>query len=155
MNTSTRLSHVEINVSQYAKSIKFYDLILFPLGWKRFLCTTDCTVYCDGFLKIILSPAADKYKNAGFHRKRIGLNHIALYANSKKEVDIFYDEILKKNSIASLYQDGPDGNENYYSVLFEDPDRMKIEVVFAPKYCDKECWPNNLVNNFDPYKAGH
>lgn len=151
MKTATKLSHIEINVSQYAKSIKFYDIILFPLGWKRFLCTTDCTVYCDGFLKIILSPTEDKHKNAGFHRKRIGLNHVALYAYTKKEVDQFYNEILKKNGIASLYQDGPDGDDNYYSVLFEDPDRMKIEVVFAPHYCDKEFWPNNLVSNFDPY----
>jgi len=152
MNPTTRLSHIEINVSHYANSIRFYDMILSPLGWKRFLCTTDCTVYCDGVLKIILSPTENKFKDAGFHRKRIGLNHIALYAYSKKEVDFFYEEVLRKNNIASLYQEGPDGDDNYYSVLFEDPDRMKLEVVFSPQYCDRECWPNNLVSNFDPYK---
>ena len=151
MKTTTRLSHIEINVSDYTKSILFYDMILHPLGWNRFLCTNDCTAYCDGFLKLILSPTENQFKDAGFHRKRVGLNHLALYAHTKNEVDFFYEEILKKNNIPSLYQEGPEGDDNYYSVLFEDPDRMKLEVVFAPHYCNKEYWPNNLVSNFDPY----
>ncbi|MFM6927346.1 MAG: VOC family protein [Bdellovibrio sp.] len=88
-NISTRLSHIEINVSDYSKSIRFYDMVLKPLGWERLVCTSDCTAYCDA---------------------------------------------------------------DYYSVLFEDPDRMKIEVVYAPRYCEKESWPHNIVSDFDPYK---
>lgn len=150
-NTSTRLSHIEINVSDYSKSIRFYDMVLKPLGWERLVCTSDCTAYCDGFLKIILSPAAVEHKVAGFHRKRIGLNHLALYANSKEEVDRYYQTIMQANNISSLYQDGPDGDDEYYSILFEDPDRMKIEVVYAPRYCEKDSWPNNIVSDFNPY----
>ncbi len=149
----TRLSHIEINVSDYAKSIRFYDLVLVPLGWKRLICTNDCAAYSDGMLKIILSPTNEKFKNIGFHRKRIGLNHIALYAAHKIEVDNYYAEVLRKNRIASLYQEGPSGDEEYYSVLFEDPDRMKIEVVFAPRYCDESRWPNNIPSDFDPYSS--
>lgn len=149
---NTRLSHIEINVSDYAKSIRFYDLILEPLGWKRLVCTNDCTTYCDGFLKLILSPTQENFKNAGYHRKRTGLNHIALYAITKEEVDSFYKTVLQARGIPSLYQEGPDGDDDYYSVLFEDPDRMKIEVVYAPKYCEPNCWPNNIKSDFDPYK---
>lgn len=148
----TRFSHIEINVSDYAKSIRFYDTVLIPLGWERLVCTTDCTTYSDGFLKIILSPTQENFKDAGFHRKRIGLNHIALYASSKIEIDSYYAEVLHANGIASLYQNGPEGDDDYYSVLFEDPDRMKIEVVHAPCYCEKGSWPNNIASDFDPYK---
>lgn len=153
-NQSTRLSHIEINVSDYAKSIRFYDSILKPIGWERLVCTSDCTTYCDGFLKIILSPTSTEHKHAGFHRKRIGLNHLALYANSKDEVDRYYQNVMQKTGIPSLYQNGPEGDAEYYSVLFEDPDRMKIEVVFAPRYCEKDCWPNNIESDFDPYEKG-
>lgn len=149
--SSTKLSHIEINVSNYAKSIRFYDLILRPLGWERLVCTSDFTAYSDGFLKLILSPVSLEYKPAGFHRKRIGLNHIALYAKTKEEVDKYYHDVLQKNGLKSLYQDGPEGNDRYYSVLFEDPDRMKIEVVCAPQYCEKDSWPNNIPSDFDPY----
>ncbi len=150
-NISTRLSHVEINVSDYSKSIRFYDMILKPLGWERLVCTSDFTAYCDGFLKIILCPVLGEHKSAGFHRKRIGLNHMAIYATSKEEVDAYYQNVMQANSISSLYQNGPAGDANYYSVLFEDPDRMKIEVAFAPRYCEKNSWPNNIVSDFDPY----
>jgi catechol 2,3-dioxygenase-like lactoylglutathione lyase family enzyme len=142
----TRLSHIEINVSDYAKSIRFYDAILTPLGWERMVSTADCTAYCDGYLKLILSPTQDGFKQAGFHRKRIGLNHLAFYASSREEVDSFCKNVLLANEIKPLYQDGPAGDNEYYSVLFEDPDRMKIEVVCAPHYCDKNHWPNNIPN---------
>ena len=149
----TLLSHVEINVSDYAKSIRFYDTILKPLGWEMLVCTTECATYCDGLLKLILSAVQEKFRDAGFHRKRIGLNHIALAASSKEKVDIYFRDVLLANGIPTLYQEGPAGDEDYYSVLFEDPDRIKIEVVFAPRYCEKSSWPNNIVSDFDPYAA--
>lgn len=148
---NSNLSHIELNVGDYRKSIIFYDHILKPLGWDRFICAKSHTVYCDGFIKLILSPAEETYLKEGFHRKRIGLNHLAFYAKSKLDVDNFYNNTLKANGIPSLYQEGADGTDDYYSVLFEDPDRMKIEVVFAPNYYKRECWPNNIKSDFDPY----
>ncbi len=148
---NTNISHIELNVGDYAKSIRFYDVILKPLGWERFVCSKTHTVYCDGCMKLILSPVEEKFKQDGFHRKRIGLNHLAFYAKSKAAVDFFYKDILQANRIPSLYQDGPDGDDDYYSILFEDHDRMKIEVVYAPNYSKRECWPNNIVSDFDPY----
>lgn len=137
----------------YAKSIRFYDTVLRPLGWERFVCSQSHTVFCDGFLKLILTPTEEKFKEAGFHRKQIGLNHLAFYAGSKAEVDSYYLDILLKNGIRSLYKEGPGGDDQYYSVLFEDPDRMKIEAVYAPNYPKRECWPNTIVSDFDPYAA--
>lgn len=149
MKRHTTLSHIEINVGDYAKSIRFYDHILKPLGWERFVCSTTHTAFCDGHMKLILSPAEEKFKKDGFHRKRIGLNHLAFQVKEKSEVDAFYKNTMLAYGIASLYQDGPAGDDEYYSVLFEDPDRMKIEVVFAPNYSKKDSWPNNIASDFD------
>lgn len=148
---SPKISHIELNVSEYARSIRFYDKVLCPIGWERLVCTNDFTAYSDGFSKIILSPVSSEFKSSGFHRKRIGLNHIALYMDSKPAVDKYYRDVMLSNGIPSLYQEGPEGDNQYYSVLFEDPDRMKIEVVYAPQYCDKKSWPNNIESDFDPY----
>lgn len=147
----TKLSHVEINTSDYAESIKFYDMVLLSLGWEKLVCRNDHTTYTDGTLKLILCPTSDEHKKAGYHRKRVGLNHLAFYSETKEMVDDFYREILAKNGIKSLYHDGATGDKNYYSVFFEDPDRIKLEVVYSPFYCEKEYFPNNLENNFDPY----
>lgn len=57
----TKLRHIDLNVSNYAKSIRFYDLILLPLGWKRLGCRKSWTTYSDGTMKICVSPTDDKY----------------------------------------------------------------------------------------------
>lgn len=150
MNRSSLLSHVEINVSDYAKSIRFYDLVLKPIGWERFVCSKTHTVYSDGFVKLILSPTHPDFKEAGFHRKRTGLNHLAFYARSKSAVNEYFRNVLTPNGIRPLYESGPFGDDEYYAVFFEDPDKMKVEVVYAPKYWDKTAWPNNIVSDFDP-----
>ena len=147
----TKLSHIDLNVSDYKKSLRFYDLILQPLGWKRLVCQTEFTTYSDGFLKICLCPTDQSHRAAGFHRKRTGLNHLAFSASSKEEVDHFYQNVLKKNNIPTLYEGEPTGDDSYYAVFFEDPDRIKLEVVYAPTYCQPEDWTNTLPNTFDPY----
>lgn len=149
----TKLSHIDLNVSDYKKSLIFYDMILIPLGWTRFVCQKSHSTYSDGSMKICICPTEEKYKAAGFHRKRTGLNHLAFYAESKQEVDNFYNNVLLKNSVSCLYEQKPHGDDDYYAVYFEDPDRIKIEVVYAPRYCSPNDWTNTLENDFDPYEA--
>ncbi len=146
---TTKLSHIDLNVSDYDKSIAFYDLILLSLGWEKLVSRNDYTAYSDGTLKIVLNPTDEKFKGEGFHRKRVGLNHLAFYAQTKEMVDQFHNEILVANDIATLYDKGPSGDKNYYSVYFEDPDRIKLEVVYAPFYCNKNYWPNTIGSDYE------
>ena len=148
----TKFSHIEINVSNYAKSIRFYDMVLIPLGWRRLNCLKECTSFTDGHMKIILSPTEPGYADMGYHRKRVGLNHIAISVGTKEELDHFYTATLQKNQVPCLYEGEPNGNSEYYTVLFEDPDRIKLEVVFAPDYCESGHWTNNFQDTFDPYE---
>ena len=147
-----KVSHIEIYVSNYAKSIRFYDLILPFLGWKRVVCQTSHTTFSDSEMKIVFCPVEEKYASAGYHRKRVGLNHLALYASSKSQVDELYQTILQPNGIPSLYEGQPTGDPDYYAVFFEDPDRIKLEVVYAPGYCEPHHWTNGLESNFNPYE---
>lgn len=102
-------------------------------------------------MKICICPTEEKYISAGFHRKRTGLNHLAFYASSKEEVDRFHKDVLVKNGIPCLYENGPSGDDDYYAVFFEDPDRIKLEVVYAPRYCDPNDWTNQFESDYDPY----
>ena len=147
----TKLSHVEIFVSDYAKSIRFYDKILIPIGWRRLVCRTTHTAFTDNVMKLIMCPTEEKYREQGFHRKRVGLNHLAFYADSKEQVDDLYREVLLPSKVACLYEKAPHGEDDYYAVFFEDPDRIKIEVVYAPGYCSPAHWTNQFKDDFDPY----
>jgi catechol 2,3-dioxygenase-like lactoylglutathione lyase family enzyme len=150
---NTYLSRVEIYVSDYAKSIRFYDSILIPLGWKRLVCQKSHTTYSDGAMKIVFCPTEENYLQHGYHRKRVGMNHLAFYAQSKESVDQLYQNVLVPNGIECLYEKKPNGEEDYYAVFFEDPDRIKIEVVYSPGYCAPEHWTNLYKDNFDPYSG--
>lgn len=152
VSRSPLLSHIELNVSDYGKSIRFYDLVLSPLGWRRLVARKTHAVFSDSQMKIILSPVAGEHIFPPFHRKKVGLNHLAFYASSKKFIDDYVTSVLKPNGIQCLYSEETRGDETYYAVYFEDPDRIKIEVVYAPGYCSAEHWTNKLDSDFDPYK---
>lgn len=151
MNNGPLLSHIELYVSDYPKSIQFYDRILIPLGWKRLVCQKSHTVFSDGYMKIVLGPVDDKHRSPEYHRKRVGLNHLAFYAPSQSFVDAYVETVLKPQQIKCLYENESKGDETYYSIFFEDPDRIKLEVVYSPGYCSTDHWTNKLQDDFDPY----
>ena len=68
-----------------------------------------------------------------YHRCRTGLNHLAFHAESREFVDLMTIE-LKNKKIKILYEEKHPfaGGEDYYALFFEDPDRIKIELV-APE----------------------
>jgi catechol 2,3-dioxygenase-like lactoylglutathione lyase family enzyme len=78
----------------------------------------------------VLVQAPREHLAAGYHRKRVGLNHLAFHAGSREEVDALTAE-LRARGVAILYPErhphagGPDCR----AVYFEDPDRIKVEVV--------------------------
>ena len=131
------LAHIEINVSNIEVSKAFYMKILEPLGWKYF-GTDDESVA--GFeapdkTSLFLVQTESSFMENGYHRKNTGLNHLAFRVSRHAEVDD-YSEFLDTNTISKLYHSIPKdysseyAMEEYYAVFFEDPDRIKLEVVF-------------------------
>lgn len=81
------------------------------------------------------------------------MNHLAFYAQSKETVDQIYETVLKTEGIDCLYEKKPTGESDYYAIFFEDPDRVKIEIVYSPGYCSLDHWTNKLEDDFDPYSG--
>jgi len=65
-----------------------------------------------------------------YHRCRAGLNHLAFHGNSREHIDKITQVLLDKG-IQILYNDKHPyaGGKDYYAVFFEDPDRIKVELV--------------------------
>lgn len=131
------LGHIEINVADLKQSGEFYSLMLIRLGWVESLRTTEVV----GFKgpdksHIFLVQCEEQFISNSYHRKNIGLNHIAFRVGSKAEVDAFCNFLIEKG-ITRLYANKPKdyseeyGMNEYYAVFFEDPDRIKLEVVFV------------------------
>jgi catechol-2,3-dioxygenase len=72
-------------------------------------------------------------KNNKFSRRNIGVNHLAFGVSKKEHVDKFSKEFLTKHKIKPLYNSPrafPEYTKKYYAVYFEDPDGIKLEVMF-------------------------
>lgn len=124
------VQHLEINVLDLNKSRSFYDTLLNWMGYELFLEDPLFVGYDNGEMKIFLTACFDQYKKARFHRRNVGLNHFAFWADSNEDVDKFYQEFLISKKIPILYGGPklyPEYSQSYYAVYFEDPDRIKLE----------------------------
>lgn len=82
---------------------------------------------------IVFVQAEERFLDVPYHRCRVGLNHLAFHASSRQQVDALTSKLQRKG-IRILYTDKHPfaGGSEHHAVYFEDPDRMKVEVV-APK----------------------
>ncbi len=125
-------NHLTLNINDFKKSSVFYKDFFDYLGAKFIKDDPSHMGVRLGEGEIWIKETEPKYKGRGFHRKATGLNHLAFRVETKEEVDLFYTEFLKTRNIPSLY-DSPAHfpyTEKYYAVYFEDPDRIKLEIVY-------------------------
>ena len=125
------IHHIEIYVSDLKKTILFWEWLLTKKFTYEIFQKWDSGIsfkFEDSY--IVFVQTEDKYAGNSYNRKNTGLNHLAFHCSSKEFVDTLTKELKEKN-INILYADKHPyaGGENYYAVFFEDPDRIKVEVV--------------------------
>lgn len=129
------LYHLQIRVSNFRKSLKFYSELLRYFRWLKLHQGKDYCGWGSGAGDIWLVQTEKKYLKPPFHRKRTGLNHVAFRVGIRKDVDRFYRNFLLRKKVPVLYggpKEYPEYQKGYYAVFFEDPDRIKLEVVYLP-----------------------
>jgi catechol 2,3-dioxygenase-like lactoylglutathione lyase family enzyme len=87
----------------------------------------------------LIETPADR-RDASFHRKNTGLNHLAFGVRERADVDRFVAEFMQPRGVAALYgspREYPEYHAGYYAVFFEDPDRLKLEVACVPTITDR------------------
>jgi catechol 2,3-dioxygenase-like lactoylglutathione lyase family enzyme len=127
--------HVQINVRDAARSFPFYKAFLGYLDYRTVHETDTVAGFSAGGTDIWVIAAAPPHAGHGFHRKRPGLNHVAFRVERREDVDRFREEFLAPRRLPALYEtprEFPEYRPGYYAVFFEDPDRLKLEVVHFP-----------------------
>ena len=124
------LHHVEINVSDLERSRAFWGWLLPSLGYTTYQVWNEGVSYRLGGMYIVLVQTRRAHLAPVYDRRGTGLNHLAFHARSRAYVDDL-TALLEERGVPILYPDrhphagGPDS----YAVFFEDPDRIKVEVV--------------------------
>ncbi|MFJ5714367.1 VOC family protein [Neobacillus sp. NPDC093127] len=129
------LHHLEIYVSNLTKTIEFWEWFLTELGYERYQKWDSGISWKDRDTYIVFVQAEERFMDVPYHRCRVGLNHLAFHAKSREQVDEITEK-LKMEGVGILYQDKHPyaGGDSHYAVYFEDPDRIKVELVAPEKY---------------------
>ncbi|MEH7443886.1 VOC family protein [Bacillus sp. JJ1122] len=124
------LHHIEMNVSDLSKTTKFWEWFLSELNYKKFQKWDRGISWKFENTYLVFVQTEERFLEAGYHRSQIGLNHLAFHAQSRDKVDDITRK-LKNMGIPILYMDKHPfaGGADHYAVFFEDPDRIKVELV--------------------------
>lgn len=124
--TTVGIHHIEINVADLQQSLDFYRLL-------QSFFNAESTIeehrgafswkFADFYLWV--NQVKPRFAEADYHRKRVGLDHLAFKVDSQQVVDQL-QVFLMRHEIPILYDAGFYG-PSYYAVYFEAPDRFKLE----------------------------
>lgn len=119
------LSHISFSVSDFQRSLKFYDAVLGVLGHRRVYTSESGAGWGRSVGRDVfeIKKRVDKVStpSQGFH--------LAFHANKQEEVHRFYEQALKNGGIDNG-EPGPRPNygTDYYAAFVIDPDGYELEV---------------------------
>ena len=126
------IAHIQLSVSDLARSIPFYRKLLTGMGMTLVNDTPTSLYGVGGRTGITISASRAPYTEDGFHQRRPGLHHFCFRARSRQDVDEIHNLALAAGAVI-VHAPQEDGfAPGYYSVLFEDPDGIRIEANHVP-----------------------
>jgi catechol 2,3-dioxygenase-like lactoylglutathione lyase family enzyme len=127
------IAHIQLTVVDPA-CVPFWEKLCRFLEMKT-LIKADEIVYCIGSRTGILVRADPEARDRGvFDQRRAGLHHLCLRARRREDVDAIHRFLVDalRARIVHPPEDAPHFAPGYYSLLFEDPDGIRVEVNHVP-----------------------
>jgi len=127
------IAHIQLTVSQ-PESLDFWEKLCHFLEMKT-LIKGDDVRYCIGSRTGIMARLAPPRKrDSVFDQDRSGLHHFCFRARRREDVDSIHAFVANalEAHVVHAPEEGGRFAPGYYSVLFEDPDGIRVEVNFVP-----------------------
>ena len=126
------VAHIQLTVNDFASCSRFYKCLLPFLGLKLVLDTNEFIYHVGGRTAVAVTPSDPEQRAARFEQRRIGLHHVCFRARERTDVDALHEFLLELG--ATIVHPPEEGAwaPGYYSVLFEDPDGIRIEINHVP-----------------------
>ena len=126
------VAHVMLTVRDIKRSRAFYEALLEHMGLTRVVDTDEYLYYVGGRTAVGLRPASGEHVDAAFDQGHCGLHHVCFRARHREDVDSVHALVARLDA-RIVHPPQEDGwVSGYYSVLFEDPDGIRLEVNHVP-----------------------
>lgn len=143
------LNHIDMSISDPARSIPFYAAFFEALGYKRWhydlpgftgpnpqRATWGIRYPNGASFGIEVRPSHGENRDRAYDRYAPGVHHMAFHAESPAAVDEVHEAMLAAGATVldppTDYSEHPAYSKGYYAVFFADPDGVKLEVAFIP-----------------------
>jgi len=136
------IAHVQLSVTDFPRSRAFYRALCehFEMHCQYDVPASETDratlYYIGGKTGLAIRPVNPEHATASFHQYKPGLHHLCFRARSREDIDDFHT--FFERTLAALGgklvqppQDGP-WAPGYYSIVFEDPDRIRLEINYVP-----------------------
>jgi catechol 2,3-dioxygenase-like lactoylglutathione lyase family enzyme len=130
------IAHIQLTVKDPGRCVPFWEKLCHFLGMQT-LIKADELVYCIGGRTGVMVGGAPAHKrDVPFDQERPGLHHVCFRARSREDVDSVHGFFVAElGAFGGRVVHTPEESgfaPGYYSVLFEDPDGIRVEVNFVP-----------------------
>lgn len=126
------IAHIILTVNDFETAVPFYEKLLPFLGMKRVFKGEEFVHFVGGKTALGISKCDERYRQERFVQRRVGLHHVCFRARERGDVDKFHGFLQELGArIVHPPEEGP-WAPGYYSVLFEDPDGIRLEMNHVP-----------------------
>ena len=126
------IAHIQLTVSDMTRSVAFYRPLLTSLEMVVLRDTPEYFYCIGGRTGIAISPARPGLEGRPIDQGQPGLHHFCFRARSREDVDEIHRTAVSLQAKVIRAPEEGRWAPGYYSVLFEDPDGMRIEANFVP-----------------------
>ncbi|HVT37295.1 MAG TPA: VOC family protein [Nevskiaceae bacterium] len=126
------IAHVILTTGDFARAREFYGKLLPLLGMKQVLDQPGYFYCVGGRTALGIKVADPEYRGQRFVQARVGLQHLCFRARERADIDALHAWLQQQG--ATIVH-GPQEDRwapGYYSVLFEDPDGIRLEMNHVP-----------------------
>ncbi len=126
------IAHVMLTVSRFEECAAFYEPLLNLMGMKTVFKAPNLLYCVGGRTAFGIQPGDTVHGDERFIQARVGLHHVCFRARERGDVDAVHAFLLERG--ATIVHPPEEGAwaPGYYSILFEDPDGIRLEMNYVP-----------------------
>jgi len=126
------IAHVMLTVARFDECVDFYEPLLHLMGLKTVLKAPNLLYCVGGRTAFGIQPVDEDHQNDRFVQTRVGLHHVCFRAREREDVDAVHAFLVERGATIVHAPEEGVWAPGYYSVLFEDPDGVRLEMNYVP-----------------------
>ena len=126
------MAHVIITTGDFRRARGFYSELLPFLGLRPVMDMPEFYYCVGGRTAFGIRPCAPEHRGERFAQQRVGLHHACFRARERADVDLLHRKLLDLGATVVHPPQDDAWAPGYYSVLFEDPDGVRLELNHVP-----------------------